>query len=145
MMDAIRNLALTSPLLALAACGAGEGSAVGGQKFKETVIEKLSADRFAISVEADNIDGYKLSRCVAAAYAESIRDDEGNRVYNFVERQGGKLTDTFRVRDGVRTQTTTGVQTFRLVSEGIHDGRDMLGVDLQLTECEQAGLPSSVE
>ncbi|MEM7210974.1 MAG: hypothetical protein AAF479_03615 [Pseudomonadota bacterium] len=114
----------------------------GGQKFDETLIEKLSEDRFAISVTADNVDGYELSRCVAAAYAESLRDAQGNRIYAFVERQGGQLTDTFRLRDGVRTQTTTGVQTFRLVNEGTHDGRDVMEVDKQLASCERSGLPS---
>ncbi|MEM9060768.1 MAG: hypothetical protein AAGD13_09945 [Pseudomonadota bacterium] len=144
-MKSIRPYLLTGLALMLAACGTGEGSTVGGQKFKETVIEKLSDDRFAISVSADNIDGYQLSRCVAAAYAESLRDAQGNRIYGFVERQGGKLTDTFRLKEGVRTQTTEGVQTFRLVTTGVHDGTDMMDVDLQLAECEQAGLPSAVE
>ena len=130
---------------ALVGCGTGGGASQGGQKFDETVIEKLGTDRFAISVSADNVDGYVLSRCVAAAYAESIRDSQGNRVYNLVELQGGKLTDTFRLRDGVRTQTTTGVQTFRLLNEGEPDGRDVMAVDAQLTECENAGLPTGVE
>lgn len=135
---------LSMALLALSACGAGGGAEEGGQKFDETVIEKLSEDRFAVSLKADNVDGYHLSRCVAAAYAESLRDRQGKRLFSFVERQGGKLTDTFRLVEGVRTQTTSGVQMFRLINEGTHDGREILSVDLQLTECEKSGLPSSV-
>lgn len=127
---------------ALSACGTGGGASTGAQKFNETLIEQISEDRFSISVTADNVDGYELSRCVAAAYAESLRDDQGNRLYSFVERQGGELRDTFRLRDGVRTQTTTGLQVFRLVNEGTHDGRDVMEVDQQLTTCERAGLPS---
>lgn len=142
----MRKFGLISAIAATAAlvtaCGTGGGANQGGQKFDETLIEKLSDDRFAISVTADNVDGYELSRCVAAAYAESLRDAQGNRIYAFVERQGGQLTDTFRLKDGVRTQTTTGVQTFRLVNEGTHDGRDVMEVDKQLATCDRAGLPS---
>lgn len=129
----------------LASCGTGGGAATGGQQFDKTEINQLSEDRFEISVQADNVDGYELSRCVAVAYAESLRDDEGNRLYDFVERQRGKLTDTFRLKNGVRTQTTEGVQLFRLINEGEHDGRDVMAVDLQLLECEQAGLAADVE
>ncbi len=131
--------------MSLVACGTGGGASQGAQKFNETSIEKLSENRFAISIKADNVDGYQLSRCVAAAYAESLRDRQGKRIYNIVERQGGKLTDTFRLVEGVRTQTTTGAQTFRLVNEGAHDGRDVMSVDLQLAECEKAGLPTGAE
>ena len=132
-------------LVLLAACGTGGGASQGGQKFNETVIEKLSEDRFAISVTADNVDGYELSRCVAAAYAESLRDRSGNRLYSLVELLDGKLTDTFRLKDGVRTQTTTGVQRFRLLNDGDSSGRDVMAVDVQLAECEKAGLPTGVE
>ena len=132
-------------LVLLAACGTGGGASQGGQKFNETVIEKLSEDRFAISVTADNVDGYELSRCVAAAYAESLRDRSGNRLYSLVELLDGKLTDTFRLKDGVRTQTTTGVQRFRLLNDGDSNGRDVMAVDAQLAECEKAGLPTGVE
>ena len=137
-------LLICAPLM-LGACGTGGGASSGAQKFNETTIETLSEDRFAISVTADNVDGYQLSRCVAAAYAESLRDAQGNRIFNVIERQGGKLTDTFRLVEGVRTQTTTGTQMFRLVNEGTHDGRDVLSVDLQLAECEKSGLPTGVE
>ncbi|MEL7154155.1 MAG: hypothetical protein AAFN51_10295 [Pseudomonadota bacterium] len=145
MMDWVRNLVFATASVLLASCGTGGGASSGAQKFNETTIEKLSEDRFAVSVTADNVDGYVLSRCVAAAYAESLRDPQGNRAFNFVERQGGKLTDTFRLVDGVRRQTTTGTQSFRLVNEGVHDGRDVMSVGLQLAECEQSGLPTGVE
>lgn len=135
-------LCLTAPLVS---CGTGGGAPSGAQQFDRTEINQLSEDRFTISVLAENVDGYELSRCVAAAFAESLRDDEGNRLYDFVERQGGQLTDTFRLKNGVRTQTTEGLQTFRLTNEGAHDGRDVMAVDLQLAECEQAGLAADVE
>ena len=137
--------AIASAALVLTACGTGGGASQGAQKFNETAIEKISEDRFSVTVTADNVDGYQLSRCVAAAYAESLRDRQGNRLFNIIERQGGKLTDTFRLVEGVRRQTTTGSQIFRLVNEGTHDGRDVISVDLQLAECEQSGLPVGVE
>ena len=140
------TISLTGAIaMALTGCGTGGGAVVGAQSFNETTIEKISEDRFSISVTADNVDGYVLSRCVAAAYAESLEDAQGNRLYDFVERQGGKLTDTFRLLEGVRRQTTTGTQLFRLVPEGTHDGRDVMSVDLQLAECEQSGLPTGVK
>ena len=145
MIQATRIMASVAAAAMLVACGAGGGAKSGAQKFNQTTIEKLSDDRFTISVTADNVDGYVLSRCVAAAYAESLRDNQGNRVYNMIERQGGKLTDTFRLVEGVRRQTTEGTQTFRLSNEGTHDGRDVMSVDLQLAECEESGLPTGVE
>ena len=145
MMNPAARIVMPSLIVSLVSCGTGGGAPPGAQQFDRTEINQLGEDRFTISVLAENVDGYELSRCVAAAYAESLRDDEGERLYDFVERLGGKLTDTFRINDGVRTQTTEGIQTFRLMNEGEHDGRDVMAVDLQLTECEQAGLAADVE
>jgi predicted small secreted protein len=146
MMRVGSSIVLVSAVaLVLAGCGTGGGASQGAQKFNETAIEKISEDRFSVTVTADNVDGYQLSRCVAAAYAESLRDAQGKRLFDVIERQGGKLTDTFRLVEGVRRQTTTGSQVFRLVNEGTHDGRDVISVDLQLAECEKSGLPVGVE
>ena len=87
MMRVLSTIALVSAAaLALAGCGTGGGASQGAQQFNETAIEKISEDRFSVSVTADNVDGYQLSRCVAAAYAESLRDAQGKRVFDVIER-----------------------------------------------------------
>jgi len=87
---------------------------------------------------------YALARCVAAAYTDTLRDKEGRRLFDIYRRDGGRLTDEFRVADGVRTQTTTGQQTYEFATQGEHDGRDVMSVDLQLALCDRQGLPTKL-
>ena len=117
--------------------------------FGELKIQQLSSDRFAVSVEALNTDGYELARCLAAAYTATQRDEEGIALYPFFVRDGGKITDEFRLIDGERQQTTRGVQTYAFAvpekyTPGDHDGRDVMAVDLQLATCEKQGLPTTL-
>ncbi|MEM7188093.1 MAG: hypothetical protein AAF439_00655 [Pseudomonadota bacterium] len=116
----------------------------GPAELKKVTIEQLSAERFAVSIVAQNMDGYELTRCIAAAYTNEILDDDGNRLFSIYQRDGGKLIDEFRRADGIRNQTTTGVQTYKFVTEGVHDGRDTMVVDTQLALCDAKGLPTKV-
>ena len=143
----IRPVVITAlAATALAGC-ASEPPA--DQKFGQLKVEQLNDARFAVSVEAINVDGYELARCIAAAYTFAQRDDDGELLYPFYVRDGGKITDEFRKVDGKRQQTTRGVQTysFATAEEYVpydHDGRDVMAVDQQLATCEKQGLPTSL-
>lgn len=142
----IHRMLIPATAAALAAC-AGEPPA--DQKFGQLKVEQLNEVRFAVSVEAINVDGYELARCIAAAYTFAQRDDEGELLYPFYVRDGGKITDEFRRVDGARQQTTKGVQTYSWATaeEYVpydHDGRDVMHVDQQLADCEKQGLPTSL-
>ncbi len=132
--------------LAVAACAS---EPAGELQFGELKVEQLNEVRFAVSVEANNVDGYELARCVAAAYTFAQRDDDGELLYPFYVRDGGKINDEFRKIDGKRQQTTRGIQTysFATAEEYVpydHDGRDVMAVDQQLATCEKQGLPTSL-
>lgn len=111
----------------------------------DTSAQALGDDRFAVSITTLNMDGYAVARCVAAKYTSGLRDSDDKLLFPVYQRDGGKLTDEFRRKDGIRNQTTTGIQTYQLLSEGEHDGRDTISVDLQLAECEAAGLLAGLE
>ena len=46
-------------------------------QLREARVEQITEDRFSVTVEAYDVDGYELARCVAAAYAFAQRDDAG--------------------------------------------------------------------
>ena len=135
---------IATAFLAATALGACTGPASGPAELQKVTIEQLSQDRFAVSIVALNMDGYELARCIAAAYTNELVDNEGKRLFDIYERDGGKLTDEFRLIDGVRNQTTTGLQSYAFASEGEHDGKDIMHVDAQLAECARKGLPTKV-
>ena len=140
-------LALSGAVLGLAACAEMNAVRQGEPDLVESVITR-GDNRFTVTLTALNTDGYELARCLAAGYADTLRDDEGNRLHDVFRRDGGGLTDEFRVVEGVRTQTTTGVQSYVFdpdLEPADHDGRDVMAVDAQLARCDRAGLPTSVE
>lgn len=131
--------------LALTACG----PKLEDRDLRTIVVEPLSDTSFGVEIKALNVDGYELARCVAAAYADSIVDEEGERKFDVYVRDGGQITDEFRRIDGVREVTTKGVQLYSLVTPDVHtvedhDGRDVMAVDLQLAECEKQDLPTTL-
>ena len=139
----IGSLAATA---ALSGCATGPE---GEQSLGQLKIEQLSELRFAVSIEARNIDGYELARCLAAAYTFAQRDEEGEPLFPFYVRDGGKITDEFRRVDGERQQTSRGVQTYAFATAEEygpydHDGRDVMAVDQQLASCEKQGLPTTL-
>lgn len=122
---------------ALTGCGTlPTGETAADQQFRDTRVEELSDGRIAITIEAINVDGYELTRCVAVVYADSLRNEDGDRLHSHVKLIGGKLTDVFRRAGGIRTQTSSGTLVYEMADNGSHDGRDVLGIDEQLAECE---------
>ncbi len=134
--------AFTAMALGLSACM--DGVKEGEKQYLQIQVEQVSEERFAVSIEALNVDGYQLARCVAAAYTDALRDDESKRLHDFYIRDGGKLVDEFRLSDGVRNQRTSGIQTYSFAKGGEHDGRDVMSVDLQLATCERQDLPTKL-
>lgn len=140
-------LAVSGAVLKLAACAELNAVSQGEPDLVESVITR-GENRFAITLTALNTDGHELARCLGAGYADALRDEEGKRLHDVFRRDGGALTDEFRVVEGVRTQTTTGVQSYVFdpdLRPADHDGRDVMAVDVQLARCDRAGLPTSVE
>ncbi len=132
----------------LAACTELNPVSEGGSDLVDARIEPTSDNRLAISLTALNTDGYELARCLASGYVDRLRDDQGTRLHDVFRRNGGPLTDEFRVVDGVRKQTSKGVQIYAFdpgLTVADHDGRDVLAVDVQLARCDRAGLPTSAE
>ena len=135
-------------LAVLATCAEIDPVRQGEADLVDATVEPLGEDRFAVSLTSLNTDGYELARCLAAGFVDSYRDGEGTRLHDVFRREGGQLTDEFRVLQGVRTQTTTGVQTYAFDPElevADHDGRDVMAVDVQLARCDRAGLPTRAE
>ncbi|MEM1160305.1 MAG: hypothetical protein AAGJ28_05180, partial [Pseudomonadota bacterium] len=137
----MKHITLMLTALSVAGC---IGPKSGPAELKKVSIEQLSAERFSVSILSQNMDGYELTRCIAAAYTNEILDDDGNRLFSIYKRDGGKLTDEFRLSDGVRNQTTAGNQLYSFLKEGEHDGRDVMDVDIQLARCAELGLPTKV-
>lgn len=142
----MRPIAVIPALAALAACAP---EPVDPVSFRNTVVEQYTDTRFGVKVEAVNVDGYELARCIAAAYTASKVDKAGNRLYEVFIREGGKITDEFRRVDGERQQTARGIQTFFFATPKQfaaieHDGRNIMAVDRQLATCESQGLPTTV-
>ena len=132
----------------LAACTELNTVSEGEPDLLDAQIGATGDDRFAVSLTALNTDGYELARCLASGYVDGLRDDAGDRRHDVFRREGGQLTDEFRVVDGVRTQTSTGVQVYAFdpaLAAADHDGRDVMAVDVQLARCDRAGLPTSAE
>lgn len=136
------------PVIGLAACAELTEVRQGEPDLVEAQVDELGTNRFAVTLTALNTDGYELARCIAAGHVGGLRNEHGERPHAVFRREGGQLTDEFRVAGGMRTQTTTGVQTYAFDPElGVddHDGRDVMAVDVQLARCDRAGLPTSVE
>lgn len=141
----MRGLAVMSALAALAACTPQEE---GARDVRSYSVEMIAENRFGVTIEAMNIDGYELARCVAAAYTSAQVDMDGRRIFPYFVRDGGKIVDEFRRVDGVRMQTARGVQTYSFANaaqftDADHDGRDVMAVDIQLAKCEKQGLPTT--
>jgi len=144
----MRTVQLTAMALLLGACAELSTTKEGAERAIDASVQALGGERFAVELTALNLDGYEVARCLAAGYADAQRDDDGNRQYPVYLRDGGKITDEFRRQDGIRTQTSKGVQTYVLTTEVDpldHDGRDTMAVGQQLASCEQAGLPITIE
>ena len=136
---------LIPAILALAACQTEPEAPLD---LRSVVVEQITDVRFAVSVDAINMDGYELARCVAAAYAFAQVGKDGRQLYTGFVRDGGKITDEFRRVDGERVQRAVGFQTYSFVyaeefNTGSHDGRDVMAVDRQLAKCESQGLPTT--
>ena len=126
----------------LAACAGGNQE--GAPVLLTGEAELLTDDRFVIEVVAENLDGYEVARCLAAGFVrDKAEADEED--YPFFQREGGQIKDEFRVKDGVRTQTSAGVQTYTILteSEDTPDGKDLMSVAAQLTRCERRELPTT--
>ena len=131
------------------AAGCAPTEATFPPELRNANVERLSVKRFAVSLEAHNVDGYEMARCIAAAYTATLTDENGTALYHFFVRDGGRMTDEYRRVDGERWVTTRGVQTYSFgrVDElplAVHDGRDLMMVDRQLANCEKAGLPTTL-
>lgn len=110
--------------------------------------EMIGENRFGVTIEALNVDGYEVARCIAAAYTNAQVNEDGRRLFPYFVRDGGKIVDEFRLVDGVRMQTTRGLQTYSFAnakqfSDADHDSRDVIAVDIQLAKCEKQGLPTT--
>lgn len=135
-------------VLAMAGCAEMDPVRQGTPDLVESSIEPLSGNRFAVTLVSLNTDGYELARCIAAGHVNRRRNDRGERVHDVFRRDGGSLKDEFRVVEGVRTQTTSGLQTYGFdkdLTVDDHDGRDVMAVDVQLARCDRAGLPTGAE
>ncbi len=144
----MRSIAAVVTAIALAGCAELSTTKEGDDQSIDASIETFSGGRFAVEVTAINLDGYEVARCLAAGYANGLRDDDDTLQFAVFTRTGGKITDEFRRKDGIRTQTSKGVQTYALTSEVSpedHDGRDTVAVATQLAACEQAGLPTTIQ
>ena len=141
----MRTISALAGALVLAGCA----SEPAELQLREARVEQITEDRFSVTVEAYDVDGYELARCVAAAYAFAQRDDAGELLYPFYVRDGGRIIDEFRRTETGRQQTTRGVQTYAFATAedytiDDHDGRDVMAVDLQLARCEKLGLPTTM-
>ncbi|MEO1490938.1 MAG: hypothetical protein AAFV19_02150 [Pseudomonadota bacterium] len=145
----MRRLPAIAAILALTtACAELSETQEGEVRSVDAFIEPLGERRFAVEVTAINLDGYEVARCLAAGYADQQRDEDGEVQFPVFIRDGGKIVDEFRRKEGIRTQTSKGIQTYSLTAETSpedHDGRDIVAVALQLASCEQDGLPTTVE
>lgn len=144
----MRTKFLLATAVTLAGCAELTTTKEGDEQAIDASISVLGDERFAVELTAINVDGYEVARCLAAGHVDALRDDDGNLLYPVFERDGGKITDEFRRNDGVRTQTSKGVQTYTLTENGDpldHNGRDIMAVDQQMAACERVGLPTSIE
>ena len=142
----MKPMAVIPAIAALSACAPEPLDPVA---YRNTVVEQYTDTRFGVKIEAVNVDGYELARCIAAAYTANQVDKEGNRLYEVFVREGGKITDEFRRVEGERQQTARGIQTFffatpKQFAAFEHDGRNIMAVDRQLAACETKGLPTTV-
>lgn len=141
----MRTISALAGALVLGACASEPAELT----LREIKVEQITDQRFAVTVEAYDVDGYELARCVAAAYTFAQRDDAGELLYPFYVRDGGKIIDEFRRTENGRQQTTRGVQTYAFATAeeytiDDHDGRDVMAVDQQLATCEKQGLPTTM-
>ena len=135
-------------VLALAGCAELSTTKEGDDRSIDAFIETTGEDRFAVELTAINLDGYEVARCLAAGYADGLRDEDGNLQFAGFTRTGGKIVDEFRRKDGIRTQTSKGIQTYTLTADVTpedHDGRDTIAVAVQLAACAQDGLPTTID
>ena len=120
--------------LLLAACGNTSVSS-GPPGFQRADVAVLPEGRFAIDIQAVNVDGYEYGKCVAAAHTI----DSEKPLFS---RDGGRLTDEFRLAGGARTQTVFGVLTYGFVESGRADGSDILDPAVVLERCDRLGISS---
>lgn len=139
---------LALPLLTLAGgCAELGGNVAGEPALRAAEILVLAEDRFSVTIVAENMDGYVVARCLAAGFLEGKAEVDGV-AYPVYLRDGGKITDEFRVQDGVRTHTSAGIQTYTILPEGDPtdaDGKDLMSTANQIALCTRRGLPLSPE
>ena len=141
----MRHFVFGIPFLALvAACAELGGNQSGEPVLRSAEISLLAEDRFAVEIVAENMDGYEVARCLAAGFLAGKAEADQTE-YPLYLRDGGKITDEFRVRDGVRTQTSSGVQTYTILTESRDspDGKDLMSTEAQVARCTKRDLPIS--
>jgi hypothetical protein len=124
-------------LTATALGGCTPDLSVGPTEYLDAQVRQMSADVFAVGIEARNADEYAYARCVAANYVKY------QQVAEFGQVAGPPLNTRFFTTDqGLRVVYSYGVLQFTTATTGEDAPSEVLSVSETLAGCQQRGIPT---
>ena len=106
-------------------------------EYLDAQVKQLSADVFAVGIEARNADEYAYVRCVAANYAKYQQAAE------FGQIEGPPLNSRFfKTDEGLRVVYSYGALKFTTTTMGDDAPSQVFSVRETLTGCRQRGIPT---